>query len=74
VAKDKTESKFDVGKEFTNGFMAGMFLLSPVDRSKGTHWQSGWDAGYAHRQVKNDALNEYLKSIGQEPMNKVHLA
>jgi hypothetical protein len=78
IEKEKSQpisqSKFDIGKEFTAGFTAGMFLLSPLDTTKSDHWQSGWNVGYGHRKIKNDALNEYLKSIGQEPMHVVHLA
>lgn len=69
----KPENKYDVAKQFSAGYAA---CLTPLPRSllESDHWIAGWDAGYSARRVKNDKLNEYLVSVGHEPMLEVRLA
>jgi len=69
----KPESKYDVGKEWTAGLLAGLSPLSK-EKSDSLHWKAGYDFGYKSRKEwKHEALNAYLVSIGHEPMGYVYL-
>jgi hypothetical protein len=61
------ESKYDVAKEFSRGFCAAL-LPCPRERSNTNHWLAGYDSGYSLRSEKNKQMNDYLVSIGREPM------
>lgn len=67
------ESKFDVGKEWSAGFVASL-LPAPRSLSESDHWLAGYDTGYGLRRQKSELLNKYLVSIGHEPMGVVRLA
>jgi hypothetical protein len=69
----KLESKYDIGKQWTQGLLAGL-TPSPYVETESAHWKAGYDFGYKSRKEwKHNALNEYLVSIGQEPMGYVYL-
>lgn len=66
-------NKFDVADEYREGsiaFLSGHGLAE----GKSLHWQAGFDS---MRQIKNtiwyERLNEYLRSIGCEPMHIFHI-
>lgn len=61
------ETKYDIAKQWSAGFAAAL-LPSARSLSESDHWLSGYDAGYGLRGTKNEKLNGYLRSIGQEPM------
>lgn len=60
-------NKYDIAKEFYAGFLAALMPLG-CDDTKPAHWQAGYLAGYRIRAERSRVLNEYLASIGQEPM------
>lgn len=53
-------------RDFTRGF-ADSVGLRPRRMSESDHWLAGYDAGYRCRVARNEALDKYLVSIGQEP-------
>ena len=61
------ESKYDIARTFTEGLIAA---LRPefLDSSKSKHWLAGYEVGYKLRATKNEAVNAYLVSIGEQPM------
>lgn len=59
-------NKLDICREFSRGFADSVGLKSR-SVSESDHWLAGYDAGYYCRKVKNEALDKYLVSIGQEP-------
>lgn len=67
MTRPKPETKYDVAREFSAGFAAAL-LTQVRSLSESDHWLSGYDAGYSFRKDKNKRLNEYLVSIGHEPM------
>jgi hypothetical protein len=68
----EAKSKYQIGKEFTAGFVAAIAVQSR-SLTESDHWLSGWDSGYALRAERNKRLNEYLVHIGHEPMAVVKL-
>ena len=62
--------RYRIANEFTDGFIAGL-RPSHCDPAKSSHWLAGYDAGYAVKKEKNARMNDYLVSIGQEPMGVV---
>ena len=68
-----TKNKYDIARDFSEGVVAAL-AVNGIDPAKSEHWQAGYGAGYAMRAEKNRRLNEYLVSIGQEPMSIVRLA
>lgn len=64
--------KYDIAKQFSEGFCAAL-RPEPRGENKPKHWLAGWDAGYGVKSEKNRLLNEYLVSIGSEPMRMVRL-
>ena len=67
------QSKYDIAKEYSAGFSAGLLPASRDDR-KSDHWYHGYDDAYRSRCIKHALLNEYLRSIGVEQMGYVQLA
>lgn len=67
-----TMSKYEIAKQYSAGYVAGLTPLG-FDESKGPHWLAGYTAGYDARAEKNRQLNEYLVSIGEEPIRTVTL-
>ena len=65
-------NKYDIAKEFTAGLVAAL-TPAGIDESKSPYWQAGYEAGYEMRAEKNRRLNEYLVSLGSEPMAVVKL-
>lgn len=72
MSKKPRGDKFEISKEFSTGFAAAL-IPSPRLLSESDHWLSGWDAGYAFRAAKNEAMNKYLVSIGYEPWGTLKL-
>lgn len=70
---DTCPDKYEVAKEFIAGFAAAV-QVEPCSPDKSDHWHAGWDAGYRFRSATHSPLNEYLVSIGCEPMGIVRLA
>jgi hypothetical protein len=58
--------RYDICREFSRGFAdsVGMKVRSVLES---VHWLAGYDAGYCCRKARNEALDKYLVSIGQEP-------
>lgn len=69
-----SQTKYDIAKQFTAGFVAAIAMTEARSLSESDHWIVGWDAGYLYRGEKTTLLNEYLVSIGRDPIRKVHLA
>lgn len=65
-------TKYEIAKQFSEG-LASSLAVHPRLLSESDHWLAGWDAGYSMRPKKNELLNEYLLSIGQEPMAVMRL-
>jgi len=68
----KRESKYGIGNQFTAGLVAAL-TPKPIDDAESEHWHAGYLAGYRLRSEKHKALNEYLVSIGHEPMAIVRI-
>lgn len=69
----KKPTTYDIAREFSDG-VAAAILVRPRLLSASDHWLSGYDVGYGMRKEKNDRLNDYLVSIGEEPIGVVKLA
>ncbi len=67
-----SESKYEVAKEWYKGFAAVLQGSSRL-MSESDHWLAGWDAGYRCRIDQREVLNDYLESIGMEPMRIVRI-
>jgi len=68
----KAISEYDIAKEFMEGFAYGLKPASiPEDKSE--HWRAGYGAGYGLRGEKNKWLNDYLLSLGCNPMKVIHI-
>lgn len=63
---------YEIHREFTRGYVAAI-NVDPRQLSESDHWLAGWDAGYAARKQKNEALDAYLVSIGMKPQNQIRL-
>lgn len=64
---------YEIHREFTKGYAAAI-AANGRSLSESDHWLAGWDAGYAARKQKNDALDVYLISIGLPAQKYVRLA
>lgn len=67
------EDKYEVARQWKAGFAAAICHAKDRLLSESDHWLAGWDAGYKLRHVRYASLNEYLISIGREPMGVVVL-
>lgn len=65
--------KYEIAREYNDGFLAGI-TPAGFDESRSAHWSAGYSAGYEMRSKKNDGLNNYLVSVGAQPMSTVRLA
>lgn len=68
----KYESKYVIAKQFTDGYLAAL-TPAAIDEKQGGHWMAGFEAGYRKRLEKTLAMNEYLVSIGVDPMAMVSI-
>jgi hypothetical protein len=66
----KAESKYDVAKEYYRG-VAAVFTGTARLLSESDHWLAGWDAGYSLRPRIHLLLNQYLTSVGHNPVDYV---
>jgi hypothetical protein len=66
-------NKYTIGRAFCLGFSAALAHESRTDSSD-THWLAGYDAGYEMRKERARLFNEYLLSIGEQPMGSVRTA
>jgi hypothetical protein len=65
---DKHINRHNAYREFVRGY-ADAVQGESNNIGASEHWQAGWHAGYFAREQRNVKLNEYLKSIGHEPMD-----
>ncbi len=66
--------RFDIMREWSSGFAAGITAREPRSLSESDHWIAGWDAGYSLRGEKNKRLDAYLISLGMESQKIIKLA
>jgi hypothetical protein len=65
--------KYDIADEWCEGFCASI-RPHGIGSDATEHYRAGWEAGYAFREKKNELLNQYMVSIGEEPFGVVRLA
>ena len=65
-------SRYEIAKDFNNGLLSAL-RQSFMDKTQSKHWASGYEAGCRMRAEKSKMLNEYLMSIGEEPMAVIRI-
>ncbi len=67
MPSEETTDRYEIARQFTEGY-ADAIATAPRDTKQSKHWLAGWDQGYSARALRSQKMNEYLVSIGVEPM------